>query len=269
MLGTILGAGLQLAGGLLGNKAQKDANKRAERQAQQNIALQREFAQNSIQWRTADAHKAGIHPAFALGSPPINFSPVVTGHGATDSLARSLSGMGQDISRSQLARSGPRGRDALMNQKLNELGLERAGLQNELLRTQIKATISRINRDQLPPPLVETKSQQIIPGSPDAGHQDPGVVTDVGFAKTKQGYVPVPSEQVKERIEDILPHEFGHFIRNNVFPNLGLSFDPPKNVPLKKGYRWVWSPSLQGYVQRPKPDWSRLWKGYSSPYPKQ
>lgn len=43
--------------------------------------LQREFAQNSIQWRTADAKKAGIHPVAALGSQGISYNPSYVGDG--------------------------------------------------------------------------------------------------------------------------------------------------------------------------------------------
>lgn len=36
---------------------------------------QKEFAQNSIQWRVNDAKKAGIHPLYALGSQGISYAP--------------------------------------------------------------------------------------------------------------------------------------------------------------------------------------------------
>lgn len=40
-----------------------------------NEQTQREFAQNAIQWRVADAKKAGLHPLFALGGGGASFSP--------------------------------------------------------------------------------------------------------------------------------------------------------------------------------------------------
>jgi hypothetical protein len=44
-------------------------NARNTRKANEaNIALQREFAQKSIQWKTADAKAAGLHPLAALGA---------------------------------------------------------------------------------------------------------------------------------------------------------------------------------------------------------
>ena len=40
----------------------------AREQFDRNEALQREFAQNGIRWRAADARAAGLHPLAALGS---------------------------------------------------------------------------------------------------------------------------------------------------------------------------------------------------------
>lgn len=65
---------VSLINGFLNRNQQKDL---AERQAN----LQKEFAQNSIQWRTADAKKAGIHPVAALGSQGISYNPSYVGDG--------------------------------------------------------------------------------------------------------------------------------------------------------------------------------------------
>jgi len=46
-----------------------------EDQQNQNINLQREFAQNGIRWRVEDAKAAGIHPLFALGGGGAAFAP--------------------------------------------------------------------------------------------------------------------------------------------------------------------------------------------------
>lgn len=63
---------LNFVGGLMNMNNQ---NKLAERQEN----LQREFAQNSIQWRVNDAKKAGIHPLAALGSQGISYNPSYVG----------------------------------------------------------------------------------------------------------------------------------------------------------------------------------------------
>lgn len=40
-----------------------------------NVAQQRDFAQNAIRWKTEDAQRAGLHPLFALSGNNATFSP--------------------------------------------------------------------------------------------------------------------------------------------------------------------------------------------------
>lgn len=66
MMGPILGAAgigaaSALGGGLLSSSSNKKAARRAER-------FNREVLQNAVQWRVADAKRAGVHPLFALGA---------------------------------------------------------------------------------------------------------------------------------------------------------------------------------------------------------
>lgn len=82
-LGGLISGAFGLAGGLLGN--------RSERKAQD---LQLQGAKNSIQWRVADAEKAGVHPLYAIGAPGIQIAPTQVG-----SLGNAVSQMGQDLSR--------------------------------------------------------------------------------------------------------------------------------------------------------------------------
>ena len=65
---------VSLINGFFNRSQQRDL---ADKQAN----LQKEFAQNSIQWRTADAKKAGIHPVAALGSQGISYNPSYVGDG--------------------------------------------------------------------------------------------------------------------------------------------------------------------------------------------
>lgn len=123
--GAVIGAGASLIGGLLGRRSTKKAN-------DQNIAMQREFAQNSIRWRVEDAKRAGIHPAFALGAPTMSFAPSSVGD---SSMPAALAAMGQDISRAvDVTRTAPERFDA----KVQALTLQRMGLENDLLASQIR-----------------------------------------------------------------------------------------------------------------------------------
>lgn len=140
----IIGAGAQLIGGLLGRQSAKEANEANARNAANNIALQREFAQNAIQWKVQDAEKAGLHPLAALGANTMSFSPVSVGATGADPLGDSLRSMGQDITRASAAYASKDKRaDAAQTvaagQELtaNKLRLENMDLQNKILRSKL------------------------------------------------------------------------------------------------------------------------------------
>lgn len=77
--GLIIGAALSAAAAA---KASSDARRaRLSQQSSQDstseldYARQKEFAQNSIQWRVADAKAAGLHPLYALGGAGSSYQP--------------------------------------------------------------------------------------------------------------------------------------------------------------------------------------------------
>ena len=233
--------------------AAREANKVSERNAKRNIKFQKLFAKHGVRWKTADAKAAGLHPYFALGGSTHSFSPVSVGH-AADPTGSHLMSMGQDLSRAGQAKmtSGMRA----MSNAIGSLSVERASLENKLLEAQIYATYARTKRDQLPPAMptgVTEIDQKIIPGQQDAPHLDPGVVTDLGAARTRTGWAPVPSEQVKERIEDVAPATLSWGWRNYVLPNFGV-MSPPFKAP--RGKEWHWSYSGQEYRLRRKRPWA-------------
>lgn len=122
MLGAILGAAGSALSGFLGKSA---ADKQAD--------LQKTFAKNAIQWKVKDAQKAGIHPLYALGANTVSYSPVSVGQ-------PDLGAMGQDIGSAIDRVSAPTDK---VGGQLGALALERAGLENDLLRAQIAR--ARIN----------------------------------------------------------------------------------------------------------------------------
>lgn len=100
---NLLGGGLSFLGGQSQN-ATIAANNAAQLQfAQQQLAFQREAAQNGIKWRVDDARQAGVSPLVALGAPTFNPAPVAFGlDSPRNSLAdtgAAVGRMGQDISR--------------------------------------------------------------------------------------------------------------------------------------------------------------------------
>lgn len=221
---------------------------------------------NQIQWRVNDAEKAGLHPLAALGVNPASgpsMSVGDTGGGGPD-----FGGIGQDLSRAIQAAAPADQRD----QKLKDLAIE--GAQADVAGKHLANAVTAAQLRKLemvgPPapsemnghfisgqgdsPLIKSVPQERVKGLPGRGSSEPGAITSVGWEQTEQGgWMPVPSGDLKQRIEDNIFHEGRHFISNNVMPYLdGGYFKPPRHseVPLKKGHRWEFSPS-KGYYQVP------------------
>lgn len=83
---------------------------------ERNANLQREFAQNSIQWKIEDAKRAGINPYYALGASGYSASPVQS---TDDNRGAYAMEVGQALSNSILS-------------------IQSAKLQNKLLKTEIQ-----------------------------------------------------------------------------------------------------------------------------------
>lgn len=155
MLGSILGAVGGIASSILGNSA---ADKQAD--------LQKDFAKKAIRWKVADAKAAGIHPLYALGANTVSYSPVSVG-------TPDLGAMGQDIGQAIDRVSNP---GEKMSGALGALALERAGLENDLLRAQIAR--ARINvAGQVAGPVVAG-----APGLIPSKIVDPQLTTGVNVA---------------------------------------------------------------------------------------
>ena len=184
---------------------------------------QRRLNQNAIQDRVADANAAGVHPVFALGASVQPGSVHVVGNEDRPK----LEGMGQDISRAAQAYMT---RDERTASKIaSGLALEKAQLENDLLRSQIAKETA-----QLPPGM---PGRQSIPGQGDArvvtdssrdiAHHigQPGVEATPHDVATKRyfnrdGSVShYPSDNVAQAIEDNWLYQFEHFMRNRVLPD--------------------------------------------------
>lgn len=194
MLGSLISAGADLIGGLLGKKSADSANK-------DNYKHQKEFAQNSVQWRSEDAKKAGVSPLFALGMSPMSYSPSSVGD---SSMSSAMSSMGQNLGRAVSATTGPQGR---YDATIQALTLKRMGLENDLLASQI----NQINQPGNPPGI---GSSHLIAGQGDVPTIDitPPTRTpyitrgDGSFIKTS----PMMDAQVAEnRYGDMLQEAFG------------------------------------------------------------
>jgi len=208
--------------------------------ADNNIKMQKQFAQQGIQWKVADAQKAGIHPLAALGAQTHSFSPVNVGS--------NFSQAGQDIGRAMQSTQTEPDKNVAMLQKLQ---IQRAELENTMLASQI----AKYNQPATPPsmptldnrsliggqgnsPLVKATPLEVTPQDPAHPGQEPAAMSDTGWAKDADGnFAVIPSKEAKDRIEDSFIYETQHAIRNQLVPPSNLR--PGRPLP---GYTWRRNP---------------------------
>lgn len=234
-IGSVIGAGM------------------AASSARDQISAQKIFAQKGIQWRVADAEKAGIHPIYALGAQTHQFSPV-----SVPDYAAVGSQLGQNLDSAIAKKFTDEGK---ANTVMQALAVERAGLENDKLRSEIRA----INGAGSVPSLPSPTDQALIPGQGDsragvritpneviasqaaAPHAAAGAVTDIQYARTPTGFTIVPG-QSKNAIEDMVVPETQWSLRNT-------HINPPKHTPpnswLPKGHEWEWQPHKQEWQAVP------------------
>lgn len=225
MLPALIAAGGNIIGGILG-----ESSKNKDR------ALSKEFAQQGIRWKVADAKAAGIHPLAALGAQTQTYSaPVGSG------LAEGFAGAGQDVSRAINATRTADERVGAVNKTIQDLQIQKMGLENQMLASQI----AKINQAGTPPALPGAGDRYLIDGqgnsplindtplkrtfsAPGAGSQEPGAIPDVGYARTPTGWHPVMGETVKQRLEEDKIGELLWNIRNRLAPTIGNNANPPR-----------------------------------------
>lgn len=153
MLGDIIGGLGSLVGGFMNQRSQ-------EKIAAQNLAAQREFAQSGIRWKVADAKAAGVHPLFALGAQTTSFTPQSVGGG--DAMGDAVASASQSFGRA--AQAAMTSDERAASTALTTLQMEKAGLENELLRTEIVGK----KRAMLGPAMPSLAKGGALPGQGDA-----------------------------------------------------------------------------------------------------
>lgn len=103
-LGGIIQAGAELLGAGF-NHQEGEQNRQIQWDVhRENQALQREFAQNGIRWRTEDAKAAGLHPLFALTGNGASYTPQgiqVGNERPGDNIGRAGQHLGREVSAAQ------------------------------------------------------------------------------------------------------------------------------------------------------------------------
>lgn len=257
ILGPVGGAvGTGIGGSISDNQNRKDQAELDAANWSRNVEAQREFAKHGIRWKVEDAKAAGIHPLVGLGAQSASFSPISIG---STSQPSSLASMGQDVGRAIAATGTQADREmSTLSIQGAKLDLEGKALDNQIKNSQLQklnatgpafpnASGNFISgQGNSGPAIIEKPFERTtsMPGNP---HSEPGAIPDVGWAKTATGVVPIPSNDVKQRIEDNMPQEWMHYYRNNISQNFD-SGPKPREADLPKGYDyWKWSIPRQEY----------------------
>lgn len=273
IVGGIAGAAGSVVGGLLGNAASAQAS-------QQNYQAQKEFAQNGIRWRVADAKAAGLHPLAALGASTPSYTPSAF-VGDTSWMGDAASRLGQGIGRAAEAKmtARERARERAVADQSVALGMETKRLQNRYLETQIQAQKQDMALQLARSAAMAVRTQQAVPGMPSIGgdgtviagqaqayptagtkekpvevstslpgspHQQAGLNPDVKWRKTATGYKVAMSDQAKSDNEDDWLGTLQWNLSNRIAPVFsGVSrrgITPPRSW-LPPGYVWVYYPA--------------------------
>lgn len=287
-VGSVVGGGL----GLIGS-ANSQANAAAINKF--NYEAQKEFAQNSIRWRVADAKAAGLHPLAALGAQASGYTPSAAIGDSPD--FGFLQDLGQGIGRAIDAKRTAAERSE-QEQKQNALfneELRGRQLQNEETQTRIdsmkwdmamqaarNAEQSVRTQQQVPAMPSLAPDGRTMPGQGDATSSslfkvippelaishpqtpaaEAGTHPEIRYFRTSDGgYSMARSEAYADSTDDDTAGMLSWELRNRV---PAIFWDSPSSVPpdsyLPDGgagaWGWSYNPFLQAYYPYRKGDWA-------------
>lgn len=258
-VGDFVKAGTDLVSGYMAQNAQENANATNQANWQTSMAYQHLANTNTIQWKVADAIKAGLHPLAALGVNTAGGPASFIGATPETGMANAVGGMGQSLQRALSASDTQQRRAESYDTAIRQLDIENKTLQNEMLRSRIAQT-----KAGTPPPLpdfnqrwgvpgqgdipsVKLKPFEVSPGDSGAAYREPASHPNISYANTPGGYAIEPSKETQERIEDNWLAAAAWMYRNQFIPSVDKSSEQPPPVPAPDGYEWRWHALRQEY----------------------
>lgn len=234
MLGSIISTIGNVAGGIF------NANK------------QEKFAKNALQWKAADAEKAGISKIFAMGAPTHSFNPVSIGPDPSLSSAIDKQ-MGQGGQQSTTT-----GKVAGVNHEITRAQLDGLKLDNDIKRAELASKLAVATQ----PGAGGVLDRNFNPGGPDGvvfkseiqpnrGPNDAnlsyGLRPEIDMYRSKEGYVPAPPQNLSEVHENNAVMRWQWMLRNQLLPYFT---DSHKTVPFQapEGTYWTFDPVFGQYV---------------------
>ena len=290
--GSAIGGAIGGALGLIG-AGQSQAS--AERLNQLNYEHQKEFAQNGIRWKVADAKAAGLHPLAALGASTASYSPsAVIGDSPDYSF---LKDMGQGIDRAMDAKATRQERaereqkeNALFNEELKgkqlqnqetetriqsmkwdmAMELARNAAQSARTQQQVPAMPSLAPDGSLMPgqfdatspgDIIKTKPAEIVMNDPATPAAEAGSNPEIRYFRTSDGgYSIARSEAYADSTDDDLAGQLSWELRNRLPATAwdSSSAAPPASYLPDRGrggWAWSYNPFRQAYYPYRKGDW--------------
>lgn len=272
MWGSIAGGIGAAVGGVAGLISSGQSQANAAKLNRLNYEHQKEFAQNGIRWKVADAKAAGLHPLAALGASTAQYTPATAIGDSPD--WSFLADAGQSIGRAVDAKRTQQERveqqqkqDAAFalkaeNQKAENdlIRAQTASIQQDMVLRQAKASEQAVRTQQQVPAMpslardgslmsgqsnatspggIESKPAEIVVNKPGRPGQERGSVTELGFTRTNDGgYAPVMSKDAKDRLDDDIIGSGLWHLRNS----LPAPFDSERVMPprswLPEGTEW-------------------------------
>lgn len=277
MIPALIGAGASIIGGLIASKKSEKAVNRTNatqmQVADRNIELQKQFAREGIQWRVEDAKKAGIHPLAALGAQTHSFSPVAVGSAVPD--FSPLAQAGQDVARAIHATRDPGAKIDAYTKTVQDLTVQRMGLENQILEAQLASQIAKVNQPGTPPGiptaagteyLIDGQTETIVgtptiefnekfersPSRPGVPYAEYGTIPEITWMRTPDGgYAIAKSKDAQERLEDDWMGSLAWNLRNRIAPAIfSQKHAPPPDIPLHPNQYWYYNPLTGVYYIR-------------------
>lgn len=259
MLGALIGAGANLVGSAI-NKL--NVGKQS--------AMQEKFAKNAIQWKAADAEKAGISKLYALGANTTSYSPVSVG-----GIGGGIADAGQNIGRAISATQSPLGRAGVLATEIAQTQLEGLKVDNDIKREELLSKLATRTQAGQPPAVLDSETTPVVPGQGNSAiklrvekrlspageypHKSFGVSPEVDMYRTKYGYSPEVPEALGEAQESQPMAAAQWFMRNKLMPALSdayktFPYDPPE------GSYWEFNPVLGEYTLKKGRSRSQSWE---------
>lgn len=225
MLRSLISAGASLLGNVIGGKMASDS---AEDAARLNTEYQKEFAQQGIRWKVADAAAAGVHPLMALGAQTIGYAPSYVGSSMGDYVSRGLSEAGQDIGRA--VNAGQTNLERLQ-ERLLESQIRGQEIENDKNASKVALTTGAAMNPPFPPMdgRFQLNPNNILYGDENDASVAAGIAAPAtqSFLNRDGTITRLPSQEAAEAMEDNMLHQLTHYWRNNTKPFLKDVFYTP------------------------------------------